>query len=78
MLSMSAGLDLISTLVVCKSIFVYSNAPVRKILNFRRSSVLINKFETSSVKMMHMQNDPNAPITSAERAQRSVFGKFIA
>nr|XP_022287668.1 cleavage stimulation factor subunit 2-like [Crassostrea virginica] len=23
--------------------------------------------------MMHMQNDPNAPITSAERAQRSVF-----
>lgn len=28
--------------------------------------------------MMHMQNDPNAPITSAERAQRSVFGKFIA
>lgn len=28
--------------------------------------------------MMHMQNDPNAPITSAERAQRSVFGKYIA
>lgn len=51
---------------------------MRKILNFRKSSVFINKFETSSVKMMHMQNDPNAPITSAERAQRSVFGKFIA
>ena len=27
--------------------------------------------------MMHMQNDPNAPITSAERAQRSVFGEII-
>ena len=27
--------------------------------------------------MMHMPNDPNAPITSAERAQRSVFGEII-